>query len=127
MLYISEIVIKNIRLSSKPVIISEQGIFLYFYLWERIYNNSGLINWKDIRKIVVVRKNVIQYLSNNKVIHWKAAPVEFIVYTKFLRKHRSGRRHPKVVLELTNAISKERGIPIIDNGEGLGESYVSDI
>lgn len=123
-LYLSEVVSRKYDLSAHTIIMYSNGIQLHASHWESIIGFKGFVPREDVSKVEIRRYEVFDKFSwdgTGKGLKYIGAPVEFILYTKNGRRHRSGPKPPELVVGIINLMKERWGVEIHDEGQGNGK------
>lgn len=124
-LWYGEYVYVNGGLSSRPLRLYTNGLWIPPLYLRKLKKNGGFIEKNDIRFIELKRHRSFSITSNkgNGVV-WRSSPVEFLVRLENGKKKRSGKRPFEAIQYAVEMMNKEWNVPIVDNGTGNGQRVV---
>lgn len=88
--------------------------------YHRIFNRKLLLKRTNIDHIEIVRGNGQQRLGQKEIIIWFDSMVGFKIVDNNGRKFDVGYKPPMVIKEMTDLMRDRWGIPIKDDGSGMG-------
>lgn len=119
--YMSENLYVTRGLTSRPIIVHENGLTIppiYFRVFSK---NGGFVPKEKIAYVTVRRwKKFYIRLQENDAYIWYNAPVEFVIHQTNGWRRRSGPRPPEVIKEAADSMHNAWGVKVVQRGQGNG-------
>lgn len=100
-----------------------QGIIVYPSFRKYLLGFNGFIPKEDVASLRIIRGQIYQRTNDLRLMKWTNAPIKYVIVTSKGGRYSSGLKPPGQVIAMTEAISLNWKVPIIDKGDGLGQLY----
>jgi hypothetical protein len=119
--YMSENLYITRGLTSRPLIVHENGLTIPPVYFRVLFKNGGFVPKEKIAYVTVRRwKKFYIRLQENDAYIWYNAPVEFVIHQTNGWRRRSGPRPPEVIKEAVDSMHNTWGVKVVQRGQGNG-------